>query len=75
MTVLTQMILNDQAHNRFLPDEHLRKLTTLEVLRNTHPMDRVDFATKLHNLGKITDFEFDQVKKEYHKWKTLKNYD
>ena len=41
------IILNAKAHNKHLTDEYLEKLTNFQLLRLTHPIDRIDFMKSM----------------------------
>jgi len=54
-SIRQDMEANARACNRFLTKESLRKLSLIGVLRNVHPLDRVDFARKLNLANKLSD--------------------
>ena len=53
-TTRQKMEVNAHNYNKYLTPAHLKALDLISVLRNTHPIDRKDFARDLHNEGKIS---------------------
>ena len=49
------IIANIQAHNRVLTKEHLQRCSLINLLRNTHPLDRESFARNLYKKGFISE--------------------
>jgi len=47
------MYTNIHGCNKHLTREHLEKLFFMELLANTHPIDRPDFKRKLEHLNLI----------------------
>lgn len=55
MGTIDRIYQNIQACNKHLPKEHLKKLSYVELLRNTHPRDRAYYARQLHREGDISE--------------------
>ena len=54
-SIRQDMEANAHSYNRYLTKEYLRTLNLIGALRNTHPLDRRDFARALNQAGKLSD--------------------
>ena len=69
-TTRKEMEMNARGCSKHLTKRHVRKLNLIKLLRLTHPMDRVDFARKLKDAGKISEAQlqkFIEAKKQWDK--------
>ena len=54
MTTREEMKLNARAHNRYLTEKYLSKLSDDELLCFVHPLERLDFEKKLEKTARWT---------------------
>ena len=54
-SVKQDIILNAQSYNKVLPKAYLQGLSTTNLLRLTHPLDREDFARTCQRDGLISE--------------------
>lgn len=63
MEVLTQMQLNAKAYNKVL-GLTVKAMDVVELLNNTHPIDREQFAYRLFKQGYIDEKTYKLYKKQ-----------
>ena len=68
--ILKRIRNNIKAYNKYMTDKYLDELSSMSLLRLTHPADRIDFATGMKELGFITKEELDKLRIN-HEWKKL----
>lgn len=65
MTIIKLIQQDIRSHNCFMTQERLDQMTPLELLRNAHPLYRMEYANILYKQGIITDEERRQANTSY----------
>lgn len=64
MNIRKTMMTNAQAYNRHLTTEYMRRLPHRQLLRLCHPNDRIEFARRLRDIGRLDELAYNQIKYE-----------
>ena len=59
---------NIHGHNKHIPKEKLDAMGIEELLANTHPLDRVDFARQLYRNDVLKEADLSRYVKAHQKW-------
>ncbi len=65
-----EMYTHIRAYNRHLTLDHLVTLDLLSLLRNCHPIERIEFAKRLSREGLLSDQEMRRLTTPYERSRT-----
>lgn len=63
-TLRSLICLNARAYNKYLTKEYLDGLGIRELLRYTHPIERMEFATKANQQGILSYSELSKMRSD-----------